>query len=474
MNKLEIDHQALKRQYDELFTKGLFGQAIEIAQILLKDAKRLHNYEAKADAYIRLMHCYYNLNETENAFEIILKLRLLNEHVQFRLMDYYLEIINAYIYDYEENFELAIIHASKAISIAFELNNAHAIAINRNMLTHCLIKQKETAQALEMALSNEKFIQEKLPNELLLHTQCLHILARAQMAENLTAHAKQTLDKLADSPVIANNKKECSRYLYVYACYYLHIYEYDKALTYLLKVETLAFQNNDIDLLRRIYKEYAFVYAQTGDYKTAFIKMKNYAHLLERAFQTNFSSKMNELSLKQLALSNERLANLDALSNLFNRSYIEQLTNEWLQNYDNTSPICLIVFDVDDFKYINDTSGHLYGDEVIKQIGISCQKVFNTSLTVCARYGGDEFVIVTQKITLDEVINLSEQLFTELSSKKLLIEKAERSISISMGIVSADKQESKRFTELFRLADQALYIAKSKGKKQIAIMTEKN
>ena len=226
-------------------------------------------------------------------------------------------------------------------------------------------------------------------------------------------------------------------------------------------------------LLKRIYKYYASIFAHLNNYKSAFIQMQNYAHLLEQTIKLNFSSKIKELDFKHNAFQIERRANLDLLSGLYNRSYVEQVSNDWLANAkENQSYICIIVFDVDNFKTINDTYGHLYGDEVIKHIGNCCKRVFRSENTICSRYGGDEFVIVIKDFGLEYTQEITNTLFNEITQSTIKVDSVQFNITISMGVVCNDTFPSKRFTQLFRIADQALYTAKNQGKNQIVAMTK--
>ena len=462
----------LTLQYDDFYARGLFANALEIARKIFEEAKRTQSTEAKASAYIKLMQCYYSLGEIENAFEVILHFRVLCEGLEAEKINYYLHMINGYIYDYEENFDLAISNAYNALNVATSLKENKAISKSRNLYSHLLLKNGQIEQAYESAITGYHFIKEHLSSNLLLVCHGQHILATTQIESGLLKDAYYLLEELSKNPIIIYNKKERSRFYFAFATYFVKCTQYKEALAYFKKSEELAFQNNDTMLLRRIYKHYASIYGQLNNYKNAFIQMQNYAHLLEQTIKLNFSSKIKELDFKHNAFQLERRANLDQLSGLYNRSYIEQTANNWLANAkENGTHICLVVFDVDNFKMINDTYGHLYGDEVIKHIGYCCKKVFNTENAICARYGGDEFVIILKEYGLDNIREISNNLFNEITKTTIEVETVQFNISISMGVVCNDSFPSKRFTQLFRIADQALYTAKNQGKNQIVAMS---
>ena len=462
----------LTLQYEDFYARGLFANALEIAQKILGEANRTHSSEAKASAHIKLMHCYYSLGEIENAFEVILHFRVLCEGLKAEKTNYYLHMINSYIYDYEENYELAVNSSYNALNVATSLNENRAIALSRNMYSHVLLKNGQIKQAYESALTGYQFIKEHLSSNLLLVCHSQHILATTQIESGLLKDAYYILEELSKNPIIVYNKKERSRFYFAFATYFIKCTQYQEAISHFKKSEELAFKSNDTMLLKRIYKHYALIYGQLNNYKNAFIQMQNYAHLLEQTIKNNFSSKIKDLDFKHHAFQIERRANLDQLSGLYNRSYFEQASNKWLANAkENGTHICLIVFDVDNFKTINDTHGHLYGDEVIKHIGDCCKKLFHTENTICARYGGDEFVIILKDFELDTIREITHTLFNEITQTPIEVETVKFNISISMGVVSNDSFPSKRFTQLFRIADQALYAAKNQGKNQIVAMS---
>ena len=465
----------LTLQYEDFYARGLFANALEIAHKILEEANRTHSHKDQASAYIKLMHCYYNLGEIENAFEVILHFRVLCEGLEAEKISYYLHMINGYIYDYEENFELAISNVSHALEVAINLNENRAIAMSRNMYSHVLLKNGQIEQAYESAIVGYHFIKEHLSSNLLLVCHSQHILATTQIESGLLKDAFYILEELAKNPIIVYNKKERSRFYFAFATYFMKWSQYQEAIAHFKKSEELAFQSNDTMLLKRIYKQYALIYGQLNNYKNAFIQMQNYAHLLEQTIKLNFSSKIKDLDFKHHAFQIERQANVDQLSGLYNRSYFEQTSNKWLANAkEDGTHIYLIVFDVDNFKTINDTYGHLYGDEVIKHIGNCCKKLFHTENAICARYGGDEFVIILKDFGLETIRDITHTLFNEITQTTIEVETVTFNVSISMGVVCNDSFPSKRFTQLFRIADQALYAAKNQGKNQIVAMSNQN
>ena len=129
----------------------------------------------------------------------------------------------------------------------------------------------------------------------------------------------------------------------------------------------------------------------------------------------------------------------------------------------NNSPLSLIVLDVDKFKQINDTHGHIVGDYALQKLAaILINNLRRTDFL--ARIGGDEFVIIAPQTTKIEAKKLADRLQRIIADTDF---PGLGPISISMGIAQFDFKES--MNQLVDRADQALYQAKADGRNQTAV-----
>lgn len=161
-----------------------------------------------------------------------------------------------------------------------------------------------------------------------------------------------------------------------------------------------------------------------------------------------------------------RLADIDAHTGLHNRRYFhETLAREVARSQRYERSLALVVFDLDDFKTINDRLGHLAGDAVLGQIGERVRAVVRASDIAC-RVGGDEFGIILPESTLEDAERLCERLKAHLIEQP--ISQAGR-VQISAGIAGLRPQDDA--ISLFERADDALYRAKEAGKGRVAIAT---
>ncbi|MEG1859754.1 MAG: GGDEF domain-containing protein [Christensenellaceae bacterium] len=172
-------------------------------------------------------------------------------------------------------------------------------------------------------------------------------------------------------------------------------------------------------------------------------------------------------NLRQHEEQNRRLTSIsqhDALTGLYNRPAAEERINTHL-NAATSMPGTLLLIDIDDFKCVNDTYGHINGDYVLKFLATAMQDVFRSD-DVLARWGGDEFIVFMHNIN-DKVTITSRM--ERLRLKMLLFnsEDITMPVTLSVGIAIAEKTTS--MSELFKKADEILYQVKKAGKNRFSI-----
>jgi diguanylate cyclase (GGDEF)-like protein len=154
-----------------------------------------------------------------------------------------------------------------------------------------------------------------------------------------------------------------------------------------------------------------------------------------------------------------RLADLDALTNLHNRRYFhETLARECTRAHRYDRRLALVVFDIDDFKAINDRIGHLAGDAVLAAVAERVQSVVRGADIAC-RVGGDEFAVILPESTLGDAEQLYRRVQLAVASRPL--GPFER-IRLSAGLAELRPEDDAKI--FFERADEALYRAKETGK----------
>lgn len=161
----------------------------------------------------------------------------------------------------------------------------------------------------------------------------------------------------------------------------------------------------------------------------------------------------------------EMISFTDNLTGLYNRHYFFQVAQQHLQlALRNKQPLCMLICDVDHFKAVNDTHGHLSGDEVLKHIARLVSSNVRES-DVCARFGGEEFVILLNNATPENGMAIGEKIRGALESTPYVGDNLQLSLTISIGIASIDKDNN--LNEAIDHADQALYDAKNSGRNRV-------
>jgi diguanylate cyclase (GGDEF)-like protein len=187
------------------------------------------------------------------------------------------------------------------------------------------------------------------------------------------------------------------------------------------------------------------------------------------ALQQEVSNRTKELELANRKLTEQ--ANTDALTGLHNRRYFEKnfALMQSILSHNNSSMMYAIV-DIDWFKKINDTYGHLFGDFCLMQIADMLKAFFNRDADIVARFGGEEFTVVSQCQDIEMLKDRMEQFVHKIAIhqfKQMPIGPVH--LTISIGVMVSEANFSHNQDAWFSLADSCLYEAKNKGRNQTII-----
>jgi len=187
--------------------------------------------------------------------------------------------------------------------------------------------------------------------------------------------------------------------------------------------------------------------------------------LLKGDIYTQLYISKNEVELKNKEKENiklEEMAFIDPLTGTLNRRKFEEISNQELERSKRyKSDLSFLMLDIDKFKIINDTYGHVIGDEILKHFSKICLDMAR-SLDVVARIGGEEFVILLPGTTSKGAYTFAERLRKKIDSSKVKIEGHIITYSTSIGIAILDNEKDVK--EILQKADKALYEAKKSGR----------
>jgi diguanylate cyclase (GGDEF)-like protein len=160
----------------------------------------------------------------------------------------------------------------------------------------------------------------------------------------------------------------------------------------------------------------------------------------------------------------EKLSVTDGLTGLYNRSKLDAILEDELARFKrNQRSFALLVMDIDYFKTLNDTHGHIAGDEVIVAVARILSESIR-SVDYAARYGGDEFVIVMVEATADMALKTAERIRSRVNDIRYDANGQTVSVTVSIGVVQSQQSDDISPTALFARADNALYEAKRAGR----------
>jgi diguanylate cyclase (GGDEF)-like protein len=155
----------------------------------------------------------------------------------------------------------------------------------------------------------------------------------------------------------------------------------------------------------------------------------------------------------------EEKATRDSLSGLYHNAYIFNYLEEKIIS-SGLSNMAVLMMDIDNFKNINDTYGHLFGDEVIKRISAELEDSTSNE-DILGRYGGEEFIVIMNHTDVEKTISVAEMIRSKIENLKFV---HPVKVTISIGIAFYSGEDAKAF---IKKADDQLYRAKSLGKNRV-------
>ncbi len=233
-----------------------------------------------------------------------------------------------------------------------------------------------------------------------------------------------------------------------------------------LLIRLIFFHEGHFQMLSEDYKQFAFFY----DYMAfgTILSFTFFGYVLGLKLDNSLRKEQQfyELSIR------------DPLTSIYNRRYMErQLEAELNRAKRYNTPLSCLMLDIDFFKKINDTYGHIFGDKVLlTMVSIISKKI--RDYDIFARYGGEEFIIVLPHTNKEEAENLAERIRSEIQISKvdvpntqILLKKDKNapkqiSATISIGVCTFPDHVIETPEEFIKHTDSALYEAKQKGRNQ--------
>jgi diguanylate cyclase (GGDEF)-like protein len=161
------------------------------------------------------------------------------------------------------------------------------------------------------------------------------------------------------------------------------------------------------------------------------------------------------------------MATIDSLTQVPNRRHFFDLATQEIERSERYKhSVSLIMFDIDCFKAVNDTYGHLAGDHVLREIAARCRDNLRDIDTV-ARYGGEEFVVLLPETSYARALHVALRLQHRINNTPIDSDAGPIHTSVSMGVDSFDEHYNGSLEKLLDRADRALYEAKNTGRNRV-------
>jgi diguanylate cyclase (GGDEF)-like protein len=159
------------------------------------------------------------------------------------------------------------------------------------------------------------------------------------------------------------------------------------------------------------------------------------------------------------------MAITDPLTGLHNRRHFFQIAGQEIErSLRYGHPLTAIMIDIDHFKQVNDTCGHIDGDQVLRSLAMCLQQ--NTrQVDILCRYGGEEFILLLAETGIDQALQTAERIRQQIETMPIIIGGTEIRITASLGL--AEMRYAENLEQLLRHADQAMYAAKRAGRNRI-------
>ena len=169
-------------------------------------------------------------------------------------------------------------------------------------------------------------------------------------------------------------------------------------------------------------------------------------------------------ALKRQAEAMRWIAVTDSLTGVRSKRYLVDNGEGYISDPAN-QPVWAMLIDIDHFKTINDSLGHITGDHVLAELGEKLNAAFKDGMVV--RFGGEEFCVLVPNLTADQMLERAEMLRSDLANLK----PAGVSITVSIGLACTSDHPEENLTKFISIADKALYMAKENGRNRIYIFT---
>lgn len=508
---------ALKNKIMENYTLNNSKENLSLCNKLIQASEETQDKKMLIFAYYHRSFSHYFQGNIQNAF----KDSLMHKEIAFELKDP-TEKLRSYnllfiLYAYHQSTQLCKKMISESMDLALKINDQLGLVNTYRNYVDYLLMTKNYEKSIDYGKQAWGLYQNsdlELPQ---LETHVLLGLTRGYLMNKEFKKARKLINRLSQNKILQYNQRIQALFFKLKGRLYYEEKSYNLALKYYDACNDYFIKHKGSNWLVENYEKLIEIYTALNKREALIETQSKYIQLLKKMKTTKVDEIMTfsireelieeKASLEEirkenriLTIKNKRIleqskamesvlndlwdqyneseteSKRDFLTGIYNRQALEEVLGSYVnsQKIKNEELSC-IIFDIDHFKKVNDTFGHLAGDKVLKQTCRLCSELIDKE-HIFGRYGGDEFVIILKDTNLNEAKNMANRVLKEVSNKKVSLERENRSISItlSMGISNTQIHNPKDVKDFIYLADLGLYDAKRKGRNRFEIYEEKN
>jgi len=512
-NAEKINHELLPLLYI-LYADSFYQINNDDYLYYLKKAKNYYleenNYYKLINVYFKLAQFYYDNKNYHLSLSYLNQIQFLPEKITTKLIDFNMLFLygknHLVLFSYEE----ANLFFEKAYDIY--INNKTLIKDEKVIdLIYFLVNNKINTKKFNEANSYlEKIKKFKLTDKWLFNFSLLEI--KILYETKLFNKAILLINKMENLELTNKNKID----LLIFKFYILYNSNFNDTSINMLISELSLLEpekdNKDYNYIMYLYHK------KKGNFELALTFFENYQKIYSDFFEFNFKHNTNELrkslenevkesnlksTLKESKTNRilfeknmqikkqqnliitcfliisivfiiilvrnifikkklKKYTEIDDLTKIYNRRFLSKIAHE-LHNQKND--YSLIIFDLDNFKNINDTYGHQFGDDVLIKVTEESRKILRNN-DYFGRYGGEEFVVFLPNTNIEDTIEIADRIRIAISNIDFIYDNKKVNVTASFGVNSFDPELN--VNEVFEIADKRLYKSKDNGKNIIS------
>lgn len=448
---------------------GKYKETIETSFTLLQRGLEVNDHKSMLVAYLNSAASYYCIGDIEEAFHSI---------------DAYDEICSKFgdetdvlqlynvlllLYEYNKDYVKAKETLEKSIRLGTKLEKFNIVSNGYSNYSHLCLVEEDYEKALEMAKTGLEMARLHRPASEILEIRVKLNIAESYIGLHDFYNSRRIIDEVESASVLEEHIRERSQFHMLKGSWYSNQGHLEEALVELTQARDLVMTYDDLYLLEEIQAKRCALCEKMDDLQQGFVVQKEYIGILKRMREQELALMALKLEVKHSLSVLEKKANTDPLTGISNRYYLESTASDWLSHAsERCENVVCIVLDIDNFKRINDTHGHLFGDEVVREVGQACSGIIRDS-DVIARYGGDEFVFLLKDVSLASGVEKASEILQTIRDLAISHDGQPIPIAASVGVADNGGGAVGLFKDLFHLADLELYTAKRKGRNRISV-----